>query len=269
MTVTTISDQDIPWVAWDTLQRKMAEIWQPQDNPHISIIGKTGSGKTYLTCNGILPLVQYDHVLIIDIKRDDPVLCKIGKPVKEIPRHEFSVKRLWDGKDTEHEARSTWYRLLVPDNVQQARKIVYNSIQRCYEEGNWIIYADELRHLTAKQEPFLNLSPLIEHVYTKGRSRNVVLVAGSQEPKWLPSSFYSQASQVFIGRIRDEDTQKRLREIGGLTKGHLPIISSLMPREWLYVAPDKDMGEYYARSIVGMKGGKPRAARNSTRNSNR
>jgi hypothetical protein len=73
------------------------------------------------------------------------------------------------------------------------------------------------------------------------------MIAATQTPVEVPRLFYDQASFAWIGRIRDEDRQKRLLEIGGLTKRDLGSISSLKRREWLLCA---DNGEYFARSKV-------------------
>jgi hypothetical protein len=63
----------------------------------------------------------------------------------------------------------------------------------------------------------------------------------------VPRLFYDQAAFAWIGRIRDEDRQKRLLEIGGLSKRDLPIVSSLKKRQWLLAADD---GDYFARTVV-------------------
>jgi hypothetical protein len=65
----------------------------------------------------------------------------------------------------------------------------------------------------------------------------------TQAPRWVPSSFYDQPSFVWIGRINDEVAHKRLREIGGLKRAHLPAIQNLKKREFLVIG---DGGDYTA-----------------------
>src|SRR5690349_24944592 len=70
----------IPWEEWETVQSRVNKMWDPQNTPHHSIIGLTGSGKSFLAVNGILkPMCTWDRVLIIDSKRDDPLVSKIGR----------------------------------------------------------------------------------------------------------------------------------------------------------------------------------------------
>lgn len=223
----------IPVVPWESAQKKIRKVWVPKDRPHHSIIGLTGSGKSFLVRHGIMPMVKFDHVCIVDVKGDDPTLEGLGKPVKKLPSDErISWKRVFEGK-REPEPERHWYRLMVPDDRNAAREMVSTALQKCYKEGNWIIYLDETRHLTDRRAPFLDLTPQLEHIWMKGRSRRVCIVACSQEPRWLPGSFYSQASFAWIGRVRDERMQQRLTEVGGMTRKMLPQIASIKPHEWV------------------------------------
>jgi hypothetical protein len=67
----------------------------------------------------------------------------------------------------------------------------------------------------------------------------------------VPRLFYDQASFAWIGRIRDEERQKRLLEIGGMSKKDLPVLATLQRRQWLLAA---DNGEFFARTSVTSRG---------------
>jgi hypothetical protein len=119
-----------------------------------------------------------------------------------------------------------------------------------YEEGGWVVVFDEIRDVTDPQSSRfrgLDLLGQVDLLYRKGRYRNVSIVAATQSPRWAPPAFYDQASFAWIGRIRDELRQKRLLEIGGLSKSELSYISTLKRREWLLSA---DAGELFARTKV-------------------
>lgn len=232
----------IPYEQWESVQSRVGKNWKPIDNPHHTIIGQTGSGKSFLIRHGILPLVKFDHVLILDVKGGDPTLAGCGLPVKKLPSQEFDWKGLFVGK-REPKPEQHWFRLMVPDDPRDrtaARKSVENALMTCYEQGSWVIVCDELRHLTDPKPPFLGLGPIVEHMWLKGRSRNISIIGASQEPRWLPGSFYSQGSFFWLGRIMDDRAHLRMTEIGGLTRKHIPQIASIPKRHWLYLSDGGD-----------------------------
>jgi hypothetical protein len=232
----------VPWHDWPVIRGYVDRAWDPLNAPHHAIVGLTGSGKSYLAINGILkPLCRTDRVLIVDTKEDDPLVSQAGRAVREIPRH------TWEGRGRRREDYDHWYRLVVHDDREKAREQVYKALRRTYAEGNWVLYFDELRDITDRVDPGLGLMPQVDVIYRKGRTRKASIVAATQAPRWVPSSFYDQSSFAWIGRIRDEERQKRLREISGMQRAMLPVIGELQRREWLLAA---DNGEFFARTKV-------------------
>lgn len=234
---------DVRWWEWPAVSKYVNQAWDPENTPHHSIIGLTGSGKSYLAVNGILkPMCSMDRVILLDTKGDDPLVSGVGKAVRELPRE------TWYKKLTRRpEPMDSWWRIVVHEDRAKAQQQVYDVLTRVYREGNYVIFADELYDLTAPKAPALNLGPQVETIYRKGRSRRVSLIAATQAPRYVPTSFYDQASFAWIGRLRDEDKQKRLLEIGGLSKKELPHIATLQRRQWLLSA---DNGEFFAKTMV-------------------
>lgn len=233
-----------PWTEWPTVQARVNRMWDPENNPHHSIIGLTGSGKSYLAVNGLLkPMCPYDRVMIFDSKGDDPLVSSLGKEITALPHAKWKVS----GKRTMFDQ---WYRINVPgepEKREHARNMVRTALSQMYAEGNWVIFFDEIRDITDPRAPGLGLLPQVDVIYRKGRSRRVSLVACTQAPRYVPTSFYDQASFAWIGRIRDELRQKRLLEVGGLSKRELPLVANLERRQWLLSA---DNGEFFARTSV-------------------
>lgn len=233
----------IPHKSWNEVKHEIYDRWKPDDAPHHSIICITGGGKSYLYTRGLLPMRGWRKNVIIDIKGDDKTLDGVGRRVRQLPqspRHHF-----WQ-KETQKPSRE-WYRLVVYDDWNRAREQVRDALARAYAEGDWTIYIDETRHLTDGREPSLGLRPYVEQVWLRGRSRRVEVVAATQAPRWVPSSFYDQPSFVWIGRINDERAHQRLREVGGLRRSHLPIIQRLQKRQFLVIG---DGGDYTAITRV-------------------
>lgn len=237
-------DTTAPWTEWSTLAARVNRMWDPENTPHHSIIGLTGSGKSYLGINGIIrPMCPYDRVLIVDTKGDDPIVSNAGKGVKELPTPAWKTQE-------ERKREDQWWRLTLSDNYREARNQVGTALQQIYKEGNWVIFFDEIRDITdppGRTASGLGLLPQVDRIYRKGRSKHISIVAATQAPRWVPPSFYDQSSFAWIGRLRDEIRQKRLLEIGGMSKKELPILASLQRRQWLLAA---DNGEFFARSVV-------------------
>lgn len=233
-----------PWLGWPRVAQYVDRIWDPENSPHHSIVGLTGSGKSYLAVNGILrPLCAWDRVLIVDTKGDDEIVSKQGKAV-----HALQPERVWRDVTRRREPFDRWQRLVVSDDKEHARHQVSHALKQVYEQGDWVVYLDEIRDITdPHRETGLRMLPLVDRIYRKGRSRHVSLIAATQAPRWCPSSFYDQASFAWIGRIRDRVRQKRLLEIGGMSNDALPIVGQLQRREWLLSA---DNGEFFARTKV-------------------
>ncbi len=240
MTVVPVAAQpaaNIPRLTWDQVSRELDVKWVPKEAPHHSVIGLTGSGKSYLVTRGLMPMIAYDRALIIDVKGDDPTLAGYGKVVKTFP-HSLVTRSVERKK--KRVVGDNWYRLKVSGNRAEGREQVRKALANAYKEGRWFVIVDETRYLTDPRDPSLGVRSFVEQLWMRGRSKEVSLVAMTQSPKWVPSSFYDQPSFVWIGRVNDEDAQKRLREVGGLSKQHLPVIASLKKREFLLVAEGGD-----------------------------
>jgi hypothetical protein len=223
--------EPIPKIPWPEIHRRVGKLWLPKTTPHQSIIAQTGGGKSYLIGNGILPHIEDERVLIIDVKGDDPTYAEIGKPVDKIPHRGWRTFNDWlsGAKPREH-----WYRLVVKDDWTDARAQVQKALADVYREGNWTVVLDETRALTEARVPSLNLGGYVEQMWLRGRSRGICVVAATQGPRWVPRSFYEQAQFHWIGAVEDEDSQKRLREIGGMERHHLESLKYLEQYHYVY-----------------------------------
>lgn len=232
--------EPIPHKSWDEVGQDIYKKWQPNNAPHHSVICLTGGGKSYLCTRGLLPMRGHRRALILDVKGDDETLDGVGTRVRKIPNSDPWLKN-------RKRPDSLWYRLIVYDDIPKAREQVRAALAHVYRQGDWTVFVDETRHLTDPRPPALNLRSYVEQLWLKGRSRRVEVVGATQAPRWMPSSFYDQPSFVWIGRINDERAHQRLREIGGLKRGHLGIIQRLQKREFLVVG---DSGDYLAITRV-------------------
>lgn len=247
---TTIPSGDggisVPVMEWGAVSNYVRKNWDPENNPHHSVVGLTGSGKTFLIVNGILkPMCPMDRVVIFDSKggSDKSLTDSPALPCTELPRNTWGRGRLGRKK----EPFDAWHRVVLSDNDAKARVQVASTLNRVWSEGEWVVVFDELRSITASRSPGLGLEGPVNRLYTMGRSKHISLIAGTQSPVWVPHTFFDQASFAWFGRIRDETRQKRLLEVGGMTKKELPFIAALQRRHWLLAA---DNGDFFARTTV-------------------
>jgi hypothetical protein len=210
-------------------------------------MGQTGGGKSYLVRHGILSVCEWDRVLIIDGKGDDPTLRGLGRVVNDFPNMRLrSADQLM--RDENDARRENWFRLVTSRKWERARDQVMHALEKVMDQGNWIVVIDELRYITDTRAPGLNLKPQWEAIMLRGRSRGVSLVNCTQEPRWVPGSFYTNSQFYWISRVEDEAAQKRLAEIGSsrALMDHLPTIRR---RHWIYM-DNLDDDRFWAHTIV-------------------
>lgn len=189
---------------------------------------------------GILPLINFEKLLIIDVKGDDPTLTEnggMGQESGHVPHPFWRSMNIWLSTE---KAEEQWFRLLVKEEWNEARSQVLKALKRVNKEGDWTIYIDETRALTDPSEPSLRLRPQIEDLWLRKGSRGICVVAGTQGPRFVPRSFYDQPQFHLIGQVEDLDSQKRLREIGGLERWHLNQIRDLPKHHFVYTDNQED-----------------------------
>jgi|HubBroStandDraft_1064217.scaffolds.fasta_scaffold15150_2 hypothetical protein len=224
----------IPTRPWPQVIKRVSGLWKPEFSPHHSVLGQNGAGKSHLIVFGLLPLCKFDNVLLIDNKGDDPVLNASGaRPVTRIPPR---WRRALDNKD-EYDG---WFRLKVFDEVPRAQDQVGRALEMVYGEGEWIIVLDETRAISDPRSPGLGLQPLLDRMWLRGRSRKICVVASTQAPRWVPTSFYDQCQFVWSSRIRDDRAHQRIMEIGSMTRAHIPHIAAVRKRRWIYMDDEEE-----------------------------
>lgn len=225
-------------VPWQQVIGRVDRLWVPNDAPHHSVVGQTRSGKSYMITRGLLPLVARDNVLTIDCKGGDKTLLgACGKPVKRLPGRTRKLS-------SERRPKENWYHLLVADNRMEAIEQVHAALEQVYREGDWTVVVDETRALTDpstnRQSPGLGMGPQLDRIWLRGGGRGISLIAGTQAPRFVPSSFYDQPSFVWVSRIRDRRAHERVMEIGSMTRDHIPVIGRIRKREWLYMDDEEE-----------------------------
>lgn len=150
---------------------------------HISAIGDTGTGKTYLVSK-LVDLRQY--VIVFRTKPDDIKFPGFRKAA--------TVKAM----DDMYETRI----LLEPKHGQQMRQ-GYELLTRVWDQGGWTIVIDEEWYVEAR----LHLTEWVETLLTQGRSKKISVIIGAQRPARISRFAISQCTHLFSFRIEGRDLQ--------------------------------------------------------------
>jgi hypothetical protein len=77
------------------------------------------------------------------------------------------------------------------------------------------------------------------------------MVAATQAPRYVPSSFYDQCAFVWCSRVKDRRAHERIMEIGSMTREHIPVVASIRKRQWMYMDDEED-DTFSAMTQVGV-----------------
>lgn len=210
----------------------LTEIWDYKAGDHVSFIGPTGSGKTFLA-NPLLARAVGPELpgFILVMKRRDKTVSdflekyhwrrSVSYPISPSVKKKPPGWVVWphhtsdpDSDDLRHE------------------KIFHELLRDRYVKGDSIIFADEIQGLVEE----MNLKRDLVRIWSRGRSEGCGLWAATQRPYLAPQHMYSQAEHVFLAFTPDVRDQKRFSEIGGVDPELIVSVVSKLPRfHWLYI----------------------------------
>jgi hypothetical protein len=235
------NDDPIPWVHWNKFYPEFTQQFNLGD--HVLLLGRTGSGKTYLMVRAITPLRRY--VVVLGTKPKDDSLYR---PLEKLGFQQVST---WD-PDFEERPRIILKPLLSAPTVEAAKdhqqEVFNEALLDLFEMGNVCIVCDEIRYFTE----FLRLRAVIELLYLQGRSNGVSMVAGTQRPVSIPLVAFEMATHQFVWRLTGLEDAKRASEFLGQNARRARMTIPKLPKyEFLYNNATTD---YIARSQAPQKG---------------
>jgi energy-coupling factor transporter ATP-binding protein EcfA2 len=237
--------REAPFVSW---QRLKDEYFRPLPGEHITLIGRTGRGKTTLATRGILPLFRY--VIVIGTKEFDdsyPYLESRNFYLTEDPR--FNPRR-----HPKILFRPGPFTLSREGQKEQMAKIAA-ALETIYAEGGWALYLDEVAYSSEA-----GLALPLETLWRVGRSKQITMIASTQNPVWIPRVAFDQVSHLFLWRQVERQRVERIAEMAG---DLAPVVRGTLPKlpEYQFLYINTTDGSY-ARSIYPL-----RAAKVKSRNS--
>lgn len=208
-------------------------VWHCEPGQHVTTLGKTGSGKTYLM----------QQLLDRTASPTFPAVCMVLKDrdsTVEKWRKGAGFKKVtaWSRPVTKWQPNPppgyvVWPRHSFKTDVDDENhfKVFERTIMECYRQGNTILFADEVSGLQR-----IGLTPELETVWERGRAHGASVWAASQRPTYISSHAYTQADHVFLGVIKDKRARDRFGEISGLdVKLVSHVVAHLGEKEWLYI----------------------------------
>lgn len=175
---------------------------------HVVVIGRTGSGKTFLI-RTLIELRQY--VVFFRTKPDSNKF-----PTLDLVRRADAMKH-WKGERL----------LLEPDYKRQAVE-GYNMLENAWNDGSWTVVVDELWYV----EHELGLEPYVVRMLTQGRSKAITAVLGVQRPVDISRFALSETKHLFIFQTEGRDLKFSLRD--STTDAIVPAVRKLRKYEFVY-----------------------------------
>lgn len=183
----------------------MSERVSISSNDRISVLGKTGSGKSYLARKLIWsPL---DRVIFHDWKEQE--YENLNAPVLR------SLDDVHEALFAESEEERLYKFVYVPPAGEHGLDAWDELCRLVYEKGDFHLIGDEIKGIYQKGNSVRPVSDHHEKILTRGRSRGVGMTNLSQRPKKIPMECMSESEHLFAFRLNLGDDRKRLGEIFG------------------------------------------------------
>ncbi len=217
-------------VAWhDVAETFYAEHRQGE---HVATVGPNGSGKSTL----LLELAKARarrrakdgrpaRVTVFGTKPRDRTLAELGWP---------QVTK-WPPKLGEEHV-IVWPKIADPLTRAERHKAIFLPLmQRIYAEGGQTIVIDEAAYFEERPPAGMGLRGLMATYWREARSNDLTLMAGTQRPRHVTRSMWSESYWLFVFRPEDEDDLLRVAQLSGHKQLLREIVPELDDHEFLLV----------------------------------
>lgn len=238
MSATDVQSTRVRVLTWDDFSEMFRDAHRPGE--HVATVGPTGSGKSVLNlslCEIIGSRKGTDRrparVVVLGTKPRDDTLSSLGWPIikKWPPAYGQEHCIVWPRKDKSSMTMAQQRRTFLP---------LLNTI---HGEGNQTVCIDEAATFERALPHGMGLSGLMEDYWTNARSSRVALVAGTQRPRHVARSMWSEPSWLVIFPPEDLEDLKRVADLSGCRDMVLEIVPQLGPYECLVIQRQRRHGQ--------------------------
>lgn len=230
----------VPEVPFPLVAGRLQRHWSPvQANPHQVLLAQTRGGKSYLIRRGILPVIPYGRVVVIDVKLGgDATWEGWGNDVAELAPGFGIGDNGWPR-----------YRIMVApgdDGKEQVRRV----LDQIAAEGETVIVIDDARRVTDARAPGFGLGNVVDHLLLEGAALGITVILGANSTAWATTALKDQCAVIWIGHTRTATMRDNFADLAGLPKSVRPELDHIAPRRWLYSDYAGDEGLMLARTRV-------------------
>lgn len=164
-------------------------------NERILIVGKTGSGKTYLAK---YLTKKANRLIVMDAK---------------VTLTDWNLEP-WSSSVRSSMLRGEPFRArVIPPLNGDITEYWEAVLSDCYKAGNLVVYIDELYSICPPNQKPMNV---LWSMYTRGRELGIGVWSSSQRPAWIPLFALSEAEHFFNFRLQLEEDRKRMAAFMGM-----------------------------------------------------
>lgn len=215
---------NIPQIDWTELYSRFGDkkdqiYWRPGE--HLSIIGPTQAGKTYLMLC-LFPLRQY--VTLYVSKAEDRTLNGLQKDGFRKIR-DYSDRKKWDFR------LLLWPKYDAPGDELTQQFVFWRALHQQFRERGWTVAVDEVAYFCD-----LKLDKQLASYWRQGSSLKLSLMGATQRPSGVPLLMYGMPHHLFFFRFQDETDLKRIGGIGWINRTAIrETVSRLGQYQFLYI----------------------------------
>lgn len=214
----------VPDIEWERVAGRIQRHWDPlASNPHKAIFAQSRGGKSYMIRHGLLRLVPFARVVVIDVKPGgDPTWNGWGANVTEL-----------DPGFGDNGNGDAFYRIrLLPgdEGETQVRRI----LDQLAAEGECVIVMDDARKVTDGRSPGLKCGMVVDHLLLEGAALGISVILGANSATWAVSGLRDQCSTILLGHLGSA-ARDDAAKLAGLDKAARAELDTIAPKQFLYV----------------------------------
>lgn len=212
--------------------------WDYRPGEHVTILGPTGWGKTYLGFQLLEPwCTPTAPGIILQMKARDDTVKKFAK------KNRFRTVPMWPASPSVFNPRPAGY-VVKPrfthdpdiDNPTQYSAFRHAMVQAMKHGRGVKVFVDESADMCD-----IGLEKQMNHMLRQARSLKAGFWSATQRPFNAPQMAYGGANHLFIGNDPDKRSRDRYSEISGIDpKIIVGATLGLSHHEWLYIRRTRD-----------------------------